>query len=132
MGFLAAVGGIFAGTLVAFLLGVILDYLQVRNVLPESIAAWMFLPYTSAFAGFVSSLLAVSLFARYLKGRTVAPAKGGTTSKSTAVPKGMEHVPGMPVFDVDAIRRSSGGAGVTPVTGQRPAPPTGSRSEQKQ
>jgi hypothetical protein len=113
MGFLAALGGIVAGTLIAFLCGVILDYLQVRNVLPESITAWMMLPYTSAFAGLVASVISVSLFGRYLRNR------GGGTAKAAArpanVPKGMEHVPGMPMFDVDAIRKG-GSTNVTSVT----------------
>jgi hypothetical protein len=125
MGFLAALGGIAAGTLVAFLCGVILDYLQVRNVLPETFTAWMMLPYTSAFAGFIASLMSVSLFGRYVRNRGGGTAKG--SGKAVNVPKGMEHVPGMPMFDVESIRKG-GGAGVTPVTGSRPAPPT----EQKQ
>ena len=106
MGFMAALGGIAAGVLVAFLLGVILDYLQVRNVLSESVAAWMMLPYTSALAGLLSSIVSVSLFARYL--RNHSPAK--PASRPTAAPKGMDHVPGMPVFDVDAIRKGSASA----------------------
>ena len=112
MGFLWALGGILVGTLVAFLLGVILDYLQVRNVLPDTVTAWMLLPYTSALAGLVGSLISVSMYGRYLRGRG---SSAKAAAKPSSVPKGMEHVPGMPVFDVEAIRKSS-----TPPTVTRP------------
>jgi hypothetical protein len=107
MGFLAALGGIAAGTLIAFLCGVILDYLQVRNVLPESFTAWMMLPYTSAFAGLVAALVSVSFFGRYLRNRAGTGTASKTSGKTANVPKGMEHVPGMPMFDVESIRKGS-------------------------
>lgn len=108
MGFLWALGGIAAGTLVALLTGAILDYLKMRNVLPPGLVDWLFLPYTMGAAGLLSSIIAVSMYSRYVRSRgssdkPAANASGKTAVKS--VPKGMEHVPGMPMFDIEGIKR---------------------------
>jgi hypothetical protein len=108
MGFLWALGGIAAGTLVAVLTGAILDYMQVRNVLPETVRAWMFLPYTMGVGGLLGSLVAVSMYARYLRSRSEKQAARSTrvpTAPERTAPRGMEHVPGMPTFDVEGVRR---------------------------
>ncbi|MDQ3024062.1 MAG: hypothetical protein M3R04_06735, partial [bacterium] len=107
MGFFWALGGIAAGTLFALLTGAILDYLKMRNVLPPALLDWLFLPYMMGAAGLLSSIIAVSMYSRYVQSRGVGsgkPAAPGKTGVKSA-PKGMEHVPGMPVFDVEGIKR---------------------------
>jgi hypothetical protein len=120
MGFLWALGGILAGTLAAVVAGVVLDYAQRLGWIVPLGEQWLLLPIVTGLAGFLGGLVSVSMYGRYL--RSKGPAVKSKT-KPAAVPKGLENVPGMPVFDVEAIRRGHTGAGDTPVTDQRPAPP---------
>ena len=112
MRFLWGLGGILAGTMAAVVAGVILDYAQRLGWIVPLGEQWLLLPIVTGLAGCLGGLVAVTMFAKYLRGSAGAPAKGGTT-RPASVPKGMEHVPGMPVFDVDAIRK---GNATTPPT----------------
>ena len=122
MGFFWALGGILAGALAAVIGGVILDYAQRLGWIVPIGEQWLLLPIVTGLAGFLGGLVSVSMYGHYLRGRD-AKVSAKSSGKAVNVPKGMEHVPGMPTFDVEAIRNRPAGAGVTPVTGQRPAPP---------
>jgi hypothetical protein len=58
-------------------------------------------------AGFLGSLISVSMYARYLRGKSSASKPMSTATKGSTAPRGMEHVPGMPTFDVEGVKRGS-------------------------
>jgi len=104
MGFLAALGGILTGALAAVVGGVILDYGQRLGWFVPIGEQWLLLPIVTGLAGFLGGLVSVSMYARYLRG---SGSVKSSKARPASVPKGMEHVPGMPMFDVDAIRKGS-------------------------
>jgi hypothetical protein len=119
--FFWALGGILSGALAAVVAGVVLDYAQRLGWIVQIGEQWLLLPIVSGLAGLLGGIVSVSMFARYLR-ESERPASSAPATRpgKVAAPKGMEHVPGMPTFDVDALRRGQHQSGGNP-TG---APPT--------
>src|SRR5437868_2086004 len=121
MGFLSALGGILCGALAAVIGGVILDYAQRLGWIVPMGEQWLLLPIVTGMAGLLGGLVSVSMYARYQRRGGASPATGGKPARAAVVPRGMEHVPGMPMFDVEAIRKGTGrAASSTPTVTRTP------------
>ena len=118
MGFLWALGGILCGALAAVIGGIILDYGQRLGWFVPIGEQWLLLPIVTGMAGMLGAFVAIQMYSRYLRGRAGGARPAGT--KTGTAPKGMEHVPGMPMFDVEAIRKGNSGSTTTPTVTRTP------------
>lgn len=107
-----AFAAVLAGTLLAFVLGAIYDYLP-EGTLPDPSAMRYMYPWLFAGVGFISALVCAAVFYPAVSQAAVRAAlkAGGSTAKAPArqpatpakaVPK--NEVPGMPSFDFDAAK----------------------------
>jgi hypothetical protein len=110
---MAAVRGFFAiliGVLVAWIIGAAYDYIR-PPFIPNPMDYKFAWPLFFAFAGGVSSIIAVVLFGLWSSGATgkpgttpaQRPAGKSKTAKSSAISTSSD-VPGMPTFDVDKLK----------------------------
>jgi hypothetical protein len=109
MAIMRALGGILLGTALAVLAGAVIDYLHLYPA--EEAASFRFLyPWLAGLGGLLGSLLtALLVVPAALKRGTPTPVGTARTAaaKASAGVKPAEHVPGMPTFDLDALRQQT-------------------------
>jgi len=122
MKFFWGLGAVICGALAAMVGGVVLDYAQRLSWVVPIGQQWLLLPIVTGLAGLLGGFVAVTMFSRYLKDRPNAGAARSTPRSAT--PRGLEHVPGMPTFDVEAIRAGQHQSpGVAARPGELSSPP---------